>query len=205
MPSISIVGGTMRKLFATPVVTDELPNAEEINADLGRAILDRMSADRGIDVSNRGGWHSRRDLADWAGGAGQRVLQYAVALADRHTEGPNGPPPTWQLDAWANVSTTGDFNMPHVHGATFWAAVYFVKTGVGRGGELVLHDPRMPALQMHAPGVRFKGNGEEGEVAINPKPGLMVLFPGWLAHSVEPWHGTGERISVAMNLRVRNS
>jgi hypothetical protein len=37
---------------------------------------------------------------------------------------------------------------------------------------------------------------------IRPREGLMVLFPGWLSHSVEPWQGGGERISVAMNVRV---
>src|SRR5205085_6371096 len=104
-------------------------------------------------------------------------------LADRYTE-TRGGAPSWRTDAWANVSGSGDFNMPHVHGATFWSAVYYVAVGEGQGGELVLHDPRMPALQMHAPGVRFRGLGEEGEVAIAPKAGLMVLFPGWLAHSV---------------------
>jgi hypothetical protein len=30
----------------------------------------------------------------------------------------------------------------------------------------------------------------------------MVLFPGWVSHSVEPWEGSGERISVAMNIRA---
>jgi hypothetical protein len=30
----------------------------------------------------------------------------------------------------------------------------------------------------------------------------MILFPGWLSHHVEPWHGTGTRISVAMNIRA---
>jgi hypothetical protein len=30
----------------------------------------------------------------------------------------------------------------------------------------------------------------------------MILFPGWLSHSVEPWDGGGTRISVAMNIRA---
>ncbi|WP_425506906.1 putative 2OG-Fe(II) oxygenase [Sphingomonas sediminicola] len=72
----------------------------------------------------------------------------------------------------------------------------------GEGGQLVLHDPRMPALRMHAPGLRFKDAGPDVRTTIEPKSGLMVLFPAWLLHSVEPWQGDGHRISVAMNIRA---
>jgi len=67
---------------------------------------------------------------------------------------------------------------------------------------LVLHDPRMPGLRMHAPNLRFKDAGEELLVKIAPSEGRMVLFPGWLSHSVEPWEGSGTRISVALNIRA---
>jgi uncharacterized protein (TIGR02466 family) len=201
MPSLSVAQGNLLKLFATPVVTDQLPQADSINAELAPLILARMAGDAGMSVSNRGGWHSQRDLSEWVGDGARLILRHAQALADAHTEKPQAGV-TWQTDAWANVSAGGHFNMPHVHGGTFWSAVYYVAVGEGQGGELVLHDPRMPALQMHAPGVRFRGLGAEGEVAITPRPGLMVLFPGWLAHSVEPWQGSGQRISIAMNLRA---
>jgi hypothetical protein len=50
--------------------------------------------------------------------------------------------------------------------------------------------------------VRFKNLGPELKAEIKPKEGLLILFPGWLSHSVEPWHGSSERISVAMNIRA---
>lgn len=78
----------------------------------------------------------------------------------------------------------------------------YVRAGEGEGGQLVLHDPRMPALRMHAPGLRFKDAGPDVRTTIEPKSGLMVLFPAWLLHSVEPWQGDGHRISVAMNIRA---
>ena len=191
-------------LFATPVIADEIAQADELNAALERIILDKRSEHPGMKLSNRGGWQSSHDFASWSGEDGRAVIQRAVELASAHTVGPRGSPPRWILEAWANVSGPGAFNMPHVHGGSYWSAVYYVRVGEGEGegGQLVLHDPRMPGLRMHAPGVRFRNMGPELKAEIKPKPGLMVLFPGWLSHSVEPWDGSGERISIAMNIRA---
>jgi uncharacterized protein (TIGR02466 family) len=190
------------RLFATPVIIDELDGAAGLNAELETAILERMKSDPGIRLSNQGGWQSRHDLPAWAGAAGNRVLDHALALATNATEADQGVAFRWAVDAWANVSAAGASNRAHVHGGSFWSAVYYVSVGDGTGGGLVLHDPRMPALRMHAPSLRFKDGGSEVFASILPKAGLMVLFPAWLAHSVEPWEGSGSRISIAMNIRA---
>ena len=202
MVSVHVARGNVRKLFPTPVITDELRGAEALNAELEGIILARRAEDSGHKLSNRGGWQSRHDLARWGGEAGKRLIDHALALADSHTLGGTTGKSRWRCEAWANVSGPGHFNTPHVHSATFWSAVYYVAIGNGKGGELVLHDPRMPGLIMHAPNLRFRGLGPDVETRIEPMPGLMVLFPGWLSHSVEPWQGSGNRISVAMNIRA---
>jgi hypothetical protein len=33
---------------------------------------------------------------------------------------------------------------------------------------------------------------------------MMLLFPAWLSHGVLPYYGTGERISIAFNLRIND-
>ena len=192
----------LMRLFPTPVIVDELDDAEALNRELEQAILAQQTRDEGVKLSNRGGWQSKRDFPRWGGQAAAAVVNRAIAIANGHTVVGSGRPPAWHVDSWANVSGSGNFNMPHVHGGSFWSAVYYVRAGHGSGGELVLHDPRMPELRMHAPGVQFKGIGPELKVPIQPKSGLMVLFPAWLWHSVEPWEGTGQRISVAMNIRA---
>lgn len=190
------------RLFPTPVILHELEGAEALNAELEPVILAKQSADSGLKLSNRGGWQSSHDFPGWSGDAGRKILNQAIALASGHTVRPGGPIPRWSVDAWANVSGSGHFNMPHVHGGSFWSAVYYVCVGDGEGGQLVLHDPRMPELRMHAPGVHFAKMGPELKAEIKPIAGLMVLFPAWLSHSVEPWDGSGSRISVAMNIRA---
>ena len=190
-------------LFPTPVIVDEIDGAEDLNAELERLILAQQQRDPGLKLSNRGGWQSRRDFPQWAGEAGRRVINHATALATAQTGHKLGPEALkWNVDVWANVSSFGAFNMPHIHGGTFWSAVYYVRAGEGEGGQLVLHDPRMPALRMHAPALRFKDSGPDIRADIQPKSGMMVLFPAWLLHSVEPWQGDGSRISVAMNIRA---
>jgi hypothetical protein len=53
---------------------------------------------------------------------------------------------------------------------------------------------------MYAPSLRFKGAGPEQVARLQPKSGMIVMFPSWLSHGVDPWEGEGERISIALNV-----
>ena len=87
----------------------------------------------------------------------------------------------------------------------FWSAVYYVDdggAGPDDGGELFFHDPRglMPA--MHDPLLKFRIEGcvTAGYTeSLRPEPGLLVVFPSWLLHGVDPFHGVRPRVSVAFN------
>jgi uncharacterized protein (TIGR02466 family) len=196
----------LQTFFATPVITEELDDVAALNAALEASITTRMASDAGVQLSNRGGWQSTHDLTAWAGDAGARLVDHAAALASAHTTSSRGDAGlAWSIDAWANVGAAGAANRVHVHGGAFWSTVYYVSVGDGEGGELVLHDPRLPGLLMHAPELHFKGAGPELSVPIKPRAGLMVLFPAWLSHSVEPWEGSEPRISIAMNIRAASA
>ena len=41
-------------------------------------------------------------------------------------------------------------------------------------------------------------------LAIQPLNGRMVLFPSWLYHQVNPYHGEAERISISFNAHISN-
>jgi uncharacterized protein (TIGR02466 family) len=196
-------GFHVEPVFATPLIVRKLPDAERLNAELESAILERRGQDPGIRRSNAGGWHSAPDLFTWAGEASHRLAREIIFLADANTrdlraasEGRRG----WVLDAWANVSEAGASNLPHNHGGCYWSAVYYVRVDEGEGGELVLHDPRMPALDMHAPHLRFVHGGPEQSIKIKPQAGTLIMFPSWLVHSVAAWDGPAFRISIAVNL-----
>lgn len=193
----------LHKLFATPLIVDELEDWEALNGPLEALIAERQKFDEGVNGSNIGGWQSAHDLLNWTGPHGKRLAEHAAALATANTDHARGELAlAWSIDAWANVGAEGAANRAHVHGGAFWSVVYYVRVGEGRGGELVLHDPRLPGLLMHAPELRFKHAGSEVSATVRPRAGLMVMFPAWMSHSVEPWEGSCPRISVAMNIRA---
>ena len=203
MVRVSVTRGQVERLFATPVVTDDVPFSARLNDALEPVILARRKTTSGHQLSNRGGWQSEHDLLSWGGEAARAIADHALLLANSHTAGRSSDSPSWRYDAWANVSENGHFNMPHFHGASFWAAVYYVTGGDDEGGELVLHDPRLPGMAMHTGQLGFKNIGAQGEFRIQPRPGLMVLFPAWLFHRVEVFRGASPRISIAMNIRAK--
>jgi uncharacterized protein (TIGR02466 family) len=103
----------------------------------------------------------------------------------------------WTVHAWANVNRSGAFNKMHVHPGSTWSGTYYVDPGDSsdplNGAALHLWDPcpgRSTAF-LHVP----------ASIYINPKPGLMVLFPSYLPHMVFPNMGVSTRISIAFNLR----
>src|SRR6266496_1412563 len=70
--------------FSTPVIIGVVEDADTLNAELEKSIRARMETDPGVTKSNRGGWHSKTDLFDWAGPAALRVLEATIALANDH-------------------------------------------------------------------------------------------------------------------------
>lgn len=203
-------------LFETPVAISRLPDAAALNAVLKTAILERRAADPGIRRSNTLGWHSDTGMLSWGGEAAVTLLRHLVALADLQTldggQTPDAPPRfAWSFEMWANVSQPNASNQSHAHPGALWSAVYYVDDGYQGsndrtlGGELVLYDPRFPMNAMYAPDFQLRdsrGQPQQREQIFRPAAGTMVAFPSWLMHSVQPYRGASERISVALNLSL---
>lgn len=204
--------GTL-SLFSTPVILFDFPDAEKLNSALKNLILKERNKTTGIDRSNLGGWHSEDDMMSWAPEPARRILTQTVdicgkKLADVHPAGKRD----FSFDArmWANVNGPGHANQMHCHPGAIWSGVYYVDIGDdGSGGdvagELMLQDPRFPMNTMYMPDLLLRGGDNEpqySQFAVTPVNGRMVLFPSWLMHSVRPYKGQGERISVAFNLTV---
>jgi uncharacterized protein (TIGR02466 family) len=207
-PANGVDGITSELLFSTPIFRQSWPDDGELNRYLRELFLARERADATSDreYSNVGGWHSPIDLHETWDPDLRLVLARSHALAVAATGrllGPatNGRHYRFTQSAWANVSRQGDYNVPHVHLAT-WSAVYYVSVPADCGkapqaGGLELLDPRPVTAMLDMPGPFFATRH-----LIKPQPGLMVLFPASLMHFVHPFRGTGERISIACDLTL---
>ena len=152
-------------------------------------------------------------MLDWGGPAAAALADTAVKMAKRasHFDGRDAATVEWTVKMWANVSPPGALNMSHAHPGVLWAAVYYIDMGITPaegepGGELFFEDPRFPVPFMRLPGFRLvgiDGQPQPVERRLPTEAGDLVLFPAWLRHGVRPHLGTGDRISIAMNIDVK--
>ena len=210
-------------LFPTPVIIHDLDGSDYLNKDLAERIQAQRKKDEGLKRSNYGGWHSEVNMTVWCEDLariilGEAINQTTAQTADIHPHGKRD----FNFDAqmWANISGPGDSNQVHSHPGALWSGVYYVDCGedapIEDGaddegqiadveGELLVMDPRFPMNTMYMPELinRYAdGKPQYVQVPIRPVNGRMVMFPAWLNHSVRPYRGTRERISVAFNLMV---
>lgn len=202
-----------RHIFTTPFIVDRLQSPEGLRV-LREAILAEQTRDpTGAAISNIGGWHSNTKMIEWGGEAARALAYKAMTLADAATVDIGSADTSsrydWVPEMWANVSKSGNANFHHTHPGSFWSAVAYIDDGyegsadTALGGELQLLDPRMPMIRMTAPDLRMKdgsGKAQNNEPLIRPTTGMIVMFPSWLQHAVRPFHGSGTRISIAINL-----
>jgi uncharacterized protein (TIGR02466 family) len=202
----------VRSYFPTPVIIATLPDAETVNAELKRIILERERKDEGVQHSNLGGWQSSWDFDTWGGLGAKNLLDAARNLATRLTSDRSGKQVriAWKTNVWANVNRRGHGNEFHTHPGAYWSGTYYVDDGGAGddqelGGAFEIQDPRGVAPAMYAPHLGFAMPGGQSAGAselIFPKSGQFVLFPAWLAHGVRPYEGSRERISIAFNFSL---
>ena len=199
--------GSATPVFSTPVVSVNLPDAEDLNAELSAAILMRARGCSGLVRSNVGGWHSEQDLLNWPETCIARLRSELEAHARdllqlSITEAGYGESHSLTLVAWANVIEDGGYHSVHDHPAAHWSGVYYVATGRPAdghplNGRLELLDPRTGINMVPLPNSAFATR-----CIIDPEPGRMLFFPSWLKHVVHPFRGTGERISISYNMTI---
>ena len=88
----------------------------------------------------------------------------------------------------------------HPSGFDTWSGTYYVDTGTGSDDAIApapLHffDPCQGRANTFLTGIA------PSSFTIRPEPGLMVLFPSYVAHMVYPHAGPEPRISIAFNVR----
>jgi uncharacterized protein (TIGR02466 family) len=118
---------------------------------------------------------------------------------------------------WFSIHKNGSDHMAHVHYDTSLAAVYYPQINKG-DGRLVFEDPRgahytdataadcVPTAAIDCSPVPFATAPFAGNRHYHtPRNGDLIIFPGWLYHSVEPppadaLHSDKHRVSLSFNV-----
>ncbi len=190
----------LKQLFPTVMMQRTLGDVLPLNDRLRDIVLGREKSSEGLKASNVGGWHSTADLLEWAEPE-IKVFDDAIMAAGRDLT-TSMLPPGVEGDAevtlfggcWANVTRDGGYNKIHNHPGAVWSGCYYVCTGEPAAqpdfnGWIEFQDPR-------------PGNIHGGKERICPEAGLLLMWPAWLNHFVNPFCGKGERISIAFNLQA---
>ena len=121
----------------------------------------------------------KADMTDWfmqkQHSQFQTVGDKAIEIAKK-----NGPYDIEleMFDCWGAVYHKGDWTKAHDHWPHVWSFVYYLQC---KNNDAPLTFP-------------------DAELSIYPNSGDIILFPGWIRHSVPEQNNDSERIIVAGNL-----
>jgi len=89
--------------------------------------------------------------------------------------------------------------MPHIHPRAHFSGVLFIKTPKQDGNLVFFRNEK--SSNMMGEGF-FEGSDFNGSYNVSPKEKMILLFPSYLQHMVEPHFEEGYRISVSFNIRI---
>lgn len=161
-----------------------------------RHILYKKDNEAGVSVSNVGGWQSEhqdisRDFIDW-----QMSLDKAVKQCCTQS----GLPPLRLFNLWFNVNNTSDYNSIHNHHGAVLSGVYYVNVPENSGS---IEFYREDDIEYYLPPLESYNAFTKQKHVVDPEPGMLLLFPGWVKHSVQPNKSKEERVSISFNYGVR--
>lgn len=99
------------------------------------------------------------------------------------------------LQSWVNLHDRGGFNFLHMHEASLLSGSFYLQVPPG-SGQFVFRDPRPGVLHGFVKGGVPNGHAD---IHLTPSAGLLVLFPCWMEHYVEPHESDEPRITIAFN------
>tara|TARA_Y100001951_G_C11280577_1_gene265084 strand:+ start:1025 stop:1687 length:663 start_codon:yes stop_codon:yes gene_type:complete len=190
--------------FPTPLYSEKVENALELNKHLFKTIKECKVKNEGLNKTNRGGWHSPMDLhlrKEFKPIVDELLqVQNAVSKNEGYTS-------SMDIKAmWANINYPGSYNVPHVHPNSNWSGAYYVKVPKD-SGNINFHDPRIKAEMIEPEQLPVQKLEQRlwKDVTFIPKEGDLILFPAYLTHEVftndsKEKDEAGWRVSISFNL-----
>ena len=187
-------------LFHSDVFIKENIGTDQQREDLKKQILHAKVNDIGTqNHSNDGCWRSNADYQmEWLYDEVRRLSSEAnnvylerdpvfKMLLEKCTNR--------DINCWTNVNEVGSNNVLHTHTDDVWAGIYYIQSE--GTGDLVFHNPANTLQQcnMFSPFTR--------KTIIQPKDGMLILWPGWVPHEVKDNESNKQRINLAWGINFR--
>ena len=187
-------------IFPTPIWTSIVQNSDEINDKMYKYIKSLQSKNKkGINKSIIEGWHSEYfnlELQE------PRFFLNSISSNLNKVFEDMG----WYLQKqkikitsmWSIINKKHSSNARHIHSNNYISAAYYVKAPKNCG-NIIFYDPRSEAVFRH-PIINKPNKLNTNSFSIEPKEGLLVLFPSYLNHSVDLNNSDEERMVISFNI-----
>ena len=182
--------------FSTPIWESEVKNIN--NQEIKDYCLYLKDNTKGINISNRGGWHSSEILLPMPQDL-RSLFSNLEIFVNENCFKDIGVPNLKFGNFWVNVNYPGSYNIAHDHQNSILSGVYYVSVPFDNMGDLVLHrgDNAEYFLKSNVERISTRSNSL---VAVKkPIESVFYIFPSWVKHYVESNISQGDRISIAFN------
>ena len=202
MKHVQETGDGFVTLWPTVVLKRMLPGAERANDELARLIeaLEKRHRDLTTDYRSDNLFTMENAATAWL----KDCVNITVGDYFRHLEMDYDI--RWSLQAWANVNRFGDYHDYHNHPHAYLSGTYYVRVPDdrepletrkdSRPGRLTLYDPRACANMTAIRGDPYV----DPEFTVEPRPGMVLLWPAFINHFVHPNLSRTPRISISFNV-----
>lgn len=184
--------------FPSIIWSDRLVDVD--NSSIEDYSYQLMSSDSGVKISNCGGWQSSS--------LSKISIQVLDPLISKINERINQIVFKFELpklklyNMWINVNHPNDYNHLHNHIHSIVSGCYYVKIPKNSGNiEFYRSDGAEYFLPESQSSYNYFNSIKSEYQPIN---GGLLLFPGWLKHSVQRNRSNENRISISFNYGIVN-
>ena len=185
-----------RLWWATPVW--ECPVEDIDNKSIAEYCYKVKEEKPGVNISNRGGWHSG-ELINPIPPALEQLFNELTVFANDVPQRYMGTSDLILGNWWININGKYDYNTPHDHQNSVLSGTYYVQVPEENMGNLILHRGDNAEFFLNSKVEREPTMVNASMVPCPVKESMFYLFPSWVKHSVERNNTDSERISIAFN------
>ncbi len=195
------------EIFPTPVFVSKAANLDNdaLSQAVYRVMEEEVAASKGKSVeaslSNVGGYHTQDFLArseffplmDFIVDVLNQNLLNGKWFAEKNIDR------SFITGMWSVINRRGNSNISHNHPHAWFSGVYYAKIPKDKAnsGAICFKDPNSVRQFSR----NFYRSVQSELCSLQPETGNLVLFPGWLEHSVTANNTDEDRIAIAFNIK----